>query len=121
MTPFEFFLRIDPRLKYNFRKEEYIELAIERSTYDFMKQHEEYFDESLSKRARNEACGLKPDAGMTKSKIVNGRMGHGKKTLSEALQDRIHQKWMSVVEPVTGCSSYDELRKQFKGKAAGMR
>jgi hypothetical protein len=76
-----------------------------------MKEHEYHFDEKLSKLYRNEACGLPKDAGMANSKIAKGQSG--KHELSDSLTAKIAQKWKEVVEPETGCSCYEELRKQL--------
>lgn len=75
-----------------------------------MKAHASQFDEKLSKLARNEACGLPKNAGMTGGKLRGGKSGGGKESLSIELQERIHQKWKEVVAPVTGCETYAELR-----------
>ena len=85
-----------------------IEHAVKYSTYDFMKKHEYQFDEKLSKRARNEACGLPQIAGMSKGKIDSGKWGNGKQKLSGDLCHAIWNKWTEIVEPVTGCATYDE-------------
>jgi hypothetical protein len=79
-----------------------------------MKKNESHFDEKLSKLSRNEACGLPKDAGMKKSKIVNGKKGGGKWQLSQTLRGAIKAKWKEVVQPETGCENYEELRQEFK-------
>lgn len=79
-----------------------------------MKEHESCFDEKLSKLARNEACGLPKDAGIKKSKIVNGKVGRGKLELSDHLKELINTKWKTVLERETGCATYEELRKSFQ-------
>jgi hypothetical protein len=79
-----------------------------------MKDHSYYFDEKLSKLTRNEACGLPKDAGMNKGKIGTGKTRHGDVVLSEKIKDAIQQKWNEVVEPVTGCKTYNELRAKLR-------
>jgi len=103
-----------PLVQHNFDKPELIDCAVEKSTYAFMKEHESQFDEKLSKLTRNEACGLPKDAGMRKSKIVQGASGSGKLALSDGLKAAIAAKWKEVVEPVTGCATYSDLRAQFQ-------
>ncbi|KAL7576691.1 hypothetical protein ACA910_005616 [Epithemia clementina (nom. ined.)] len=105
----DFLATLDPR--YNHPKR--IQVAVHLSTYEFMKEHADQFDEKLSKLARNEACGLPKDAGMGSSKIGNGSSGHGKLELSQELRQKIDEKWRKVVLPVTGCSSYQELRQKL--------
>ncbi len=103
-------------MQHNFDDSQVINAAVEKSTYAFMKEHESQFDEKLSKQARNQACGLPRDAGTNKSKIVQGGHGTGEIALSENLKEAISSKWKEVVEPITGCASYDDLRSRFKTK-----
>ena len=79
-----------------------------------MKEHSYHFDEKLSKLSRNEACGLSKDAGMKKGKIATGTSKHGSLVLSEKIKEKIERKWKEVVEPVTGCKTYDELRAKLQ-------
>jgi hypothetical protein len=79
-----------------------------------MKEHESHFDEKLSKLSRNEVCGLPKDAGMLKSKISEGKVQPGA-GLSPSLETAITQKWRYVVQPETGCATYEDLRKQLNG------
>lgn len=97
--------------KIRYDTKERIQASVERSTYAFMKEHAWHFDEKLSKRTRNQACGLAPDAGMNNKKI---RSGSSNKALSDDLRDKIQKKWDEVVKPVTGCASYEELRLKLK-------
>lgn len=89
-----------------------VALATKHATFDFMKAHESQFDEKLSKLARNEAAGLAKDAGMRRSKILRGQSGLDN-GLSDDTKAKIAAKWKEVVEPVTGCANYEELRQQF--------
>mmetsp|Transcript_127874 Transcript_127874/g.370067 ORF Transcript_127874/g.370067 Transcript_127874/m.370067 type:complete len:327 (-) Transcript_127874:79-1059(-) len=99
--------------KHNFCRPELVDVAVKKSCYNFMKEHESQFDEKLSKSTRNEACGLPPDAGTRKSKIAKGAAGSGKVVLTDELKAAIDAKWNEVVMPVTGCATYEELRMQF--------
>lgn len=98
---------------HNFDTDEVINHTIYYSSFDFMKEHEKLFDERLSKRTRNEACGLPKDAGMLKTKINVGVVGQANFALSDNLKTKISNKWKEVVLPVTNCASYDELRKNL--------
>lgn len=100
-------------MQHNFDSPEVIDAAVRKSTYAFMKEHESQFDEKLSKRTRNQACGLPDDAGTNKSKIVQGSHGTGQSELSDELKGAISSKWKELVEPITGCTCYDELRNQL--------
>lgn len=101
--------------QHDFTTDDCIQLATERASFQFMKEHGGQFDEKLSKRARNEACGLPQNAGIgTSSKINAGQSGSGAVALSDDLKSEIEAKWKEVVEPVTGCSTYEELRASFQ-------
>jgi hypothetical protein len=100
--------------QHNFNRPELVQKAVAHSSFAFMKAHESHFDERLSKLARNEACGLPLMAGMASSKLNDGKVGTGQTVLSEHLKAKIQQKWKEVVEPVTGCTTYEELRQQLK-------
>jgi len=97
--------------EHDFTDEEIIRGAVDRSSFEFMSKHKGHFDEKLSKLARNEACGLRPDAGMSATKLNRGESGLGKEKLPEDVRKEISEKWVSVVTPVTGYGSYDELRR----------
>lgn len=100
--------------QHDFNRPDLVQKAVEHSSFSFMKAHESHFDERLSKLARNEACGLPKMAGMGSSKLNDGEVGRSQYMLSENLKVQIQQKWKEVVEPVTGCATYEELRQQFK-------
>ena len=91
-----------------------IKVAQEMSTFSFMKQHEDQFNDNIMKTLLNEACGLPNDAGMSSSKVRAGSSSEGQKALSEDIQREIQEKWETVVAPVTGCGTYQELRRAWK-------
>ena len=95
-----------------------IQAALERSTFSFMKQHEDKFNENLMKKRLNEACGLSKDAGMASSIVHVGSSTQGQKVLPEDIQHEIQQRWQTVVAPVTGCANYQELRRAWKEEKA---
>jgi hypothetical protein len=75
-----------------------------------MKANEHLFDDKLTKLGRNEAMGLPRGAGMSSSKVRGGRVGAGRRTFSDEVVREMDAKWTAVVEPVTGCATYAELR-----------
>ena len=105
----QFLASLDSR----YNQEDRIKAALIHSTYEFMKEHKDQFDDKLSKQSRNESCGLTKDAGMRSSKIGRGMSGHAKFELSERLCRRIDEAWKTTVFPATGCSTYQELRQQL--------
>ena len=94
--------------------EGHIKAALEMSTFSFMKQHEDQFNAKLNKKVMNETCGLPKDAGMSFSIIHVGSSSEGQKALPEDIQREIQEKWETVVAPVTGCGTYQELRRAWK-------
>ena len=100
--------------KHDFSQDDIVGHATKRSSFAFMKEHESKFDEKLTKLGRNKACGLPIGAGMQDTKLNMGKVGTGRATLSKELQEAIQQTWRNVVEPVTGCATYEELRVSFR-------
>ena len=86
-----------------------IQAALEKSTFTYMKQNGDKFDQKLLKQS-NKSLGLAANAGMNKTKIRTGTTTEGRKMLSVELHILIQQKWDAIVAPVTGCSTYEELR-----------
>jgi len=101
---------------HNFDSEKVVQHATQYSTFQFMKENESHFDEKLSKLARNEACGLPKHAGMSKSKLHTGKSFSSQPILLDELKSKIQQKWIEVVQPITKCATYDELRKKLTSK-----
>lgn len=86
------------------------------TTYQYMKLHQNQFDEKLSKRARNISCGLHINAGMKHSKIRTGQYGLGINELSITSQRLIDAKWKEIIYPMTNCVSYNGFCNHMKGK-----
>ena len=101
----------------NFDVEDVIQQATSYSSFTFMKQNENKFDEKLTKTGRNEVCGLPKDAGMKKTKIATGKAGSGH-SLPESVREKIQIKWTEVVYPVTECRDYGELRSKHRAECA---
>ncbi|KAK3245587.1 hypothetical protein CYMTET_44848 [Cymbomonas tetramitiformis] len=87
-----------------------IEEAVKRSSFKFMSENSHKFDEHVSKRLRNPAMGLPPDAGSTGSKVRQGSKGSGKVKLPEDIQAALYAKWAPVQE-VTGFETYEDMRR----------
>ena len=79
-----------------------------------MKKHDSKFDSHLFKLARNEAAGLKRDAGLDKSKnpgkVRKGKVNESGKAFSAEAQQMMDQVWNRLLKPVTGYDSYAEMR-----------
>ena len=94
--------------------ERHIQVALERSSFSYMKQHEDKFDDNLMKVFLNECKGLPRDAGKSSSKVFVGSSSEGRKMVPEVIQREIQKTWETVVAPVTGCATYQELHKAWK-------
>ena len=103
----------------NVHDEASIQAALQKSTFDYMKQNSYHFDQKRIKQSDNEAVfQLSEDAGVAKSNIRTGTTTEGPKMMSAQLHAEMQQKWEEIVTPVTGCSTYQELRCACRKKTA---
>ena len=86
-----------------------VAVATRQALIDFMRKHGPKFDDHLVRDARNAACGL-PDSGTT-SKVRKGKSGEGSREVPPEVIAAWNRQWQGVVEPMTGHSSYAELRR----------
>lgn len=96
--------------------EELMNIAIEQSSKEWMMIHATKYDEHQLKNARNVVCGLDENAGLCEKstgKIRGDDKSASEDRLSEETLSMLQAKWMDVVYPVTGCTTYDDLRKQL--------
>ena len=91
-----------------------IQVALERGTFEFMKQHSDKFGQKTIQKYYNVRAGLPETAGMGKSKIRTGSATEGLKMLPAEMRSEIQKKWDKIVTPVTGCATYPELRAAWK-------
>ena len=91
-----------------------IQVALERSTFEFMKQHADKFSQKKIQKHCNVRGGFPEAAGMQKSKVRTGSATEAQKMLSDEIHSKIQKKWESVVTPMTGCATYSELRAAWK-------
>ena len=96
--------------------EKNIQAALERSTFEYMKQHSDKFDQKFLKQNSNAVFNLPEMAGQGKSKIYTGTTTEGQRMLSTELLAEIQQKWKEIVTPVTGCTTYEDLRATWKAE-----
>ena len=92
--------------------EKSIAIAIEHSSFKYMKANSDKFDEKLLIRCRSEACGFQP-TGNT-DKVREGSNEESSKALPEDIKTMIQEKWKEVVTPVTKCETYEQLRQQWR-------
>ena len=91
-----------------------IQVALERGTFEFMKQHSDKFSMRIVKKCRNVFCGLPETAGVENSMVRTGLATEGQEMLSAEIRSEIQKKWESIVSPVTGCADYQELRASWR-------
>ena len=94
--------------------EGHIHVALERGTFEFMKQHSDKFCLKMFLKHCNAHYGLPETAGMTKSIVRTGTTTEGSESIPAEIRSEIQKKWESIVTPVTGCATYQELREAWK-------
>ena len=92
------------------KSEENIRVAVEKSSFDYMKTNWEKFNSNALKQACRKAGSIEEAAGLSRGKIRTGTTTEGKEKLPLHVRQLINSKWKEIVEPVTGFSSYQDLR-----------
>jgi hypothetical protein len=81
-----------------------------RRSKEWMSAHATKFDEHFMKLAINEKAGLPKDAGLRPGSTGKVRVGKdGDDCISVETRAMLQAAWEEVLQPVTGCRSYDEL------------
>jgi len=97
--------------------EERVRKAVEQSSMECMQAWPSKYDEHMLKHARNEFCGLAREAGLTEGstgKVRGGAVGVGsRESVSGECLEKLQEKWNAVVQPVTGCGTYEDFRKKL--------
>ena len=94
----------------------HIQIALERSTFEFMKQHSDRFGVKNYQKYCNSSFGRSETAGLGRSKVRTGSATEGQKMLSAELCSEIQNTWEIIVTPVTGCATYPELWVAWKNE-----
>lgn len=89
--------------------EERIRIATQQASIDFMRRYPTLWEDVLMREKRNAAMGIPADAGS--SKLRSGDLSPARGVLTEAVGAAWRTRWAEVVEPVTGCADYAELRR----------
>lgn len=93
-----------------------IKAALENCTFECMKKNSDKFDDKLFKNRLNKNFGAGGGVGIGHSLVQTGTTTEGLKMLSAETQQKILDKWKADVTPVTGYSTYDELRTECMKK-----
>ena len=93
--------------------------AVERSTFAYMSSPAQRakFDDHFVRSFVLPKMGLDPAKASTsvgKVRKGGGRVGGGRAAVPPELRKRLEEKWSSIVAPVTGCASYEELKESIK-------
>ena len=94
--------------------EGHIQIALERGTFEFMKQHSDKFHLISLNKYCDAQLGLSESGGTSKSVVHKGTTNEGPKMLSAEICYEVQKEWESIVTPVTGCATYQELREAWK-------
>ena len=90
--------------------EDTIKLSVEQSTFAFMKENVNKFDDNFVFRKRKEAMGIGKGRDRPRvAKVRSGRIG-GKMLLDEKVQDIIMKEWKDTLEDSFGFKDYEALK-----------
>ena len=92
--------------------EELFNIAMEHSSYDFMKAHAQHFDEYLSLAYLERHCGM--PAGGTSSKVRKGNAQDHKKELPQDISDAMDAIWKREIGAEFGLVTYEAMRAELK-------
>jgi hypothetical protein len=87
--------------------DELLALTLQRSSFDFMLEHKDRFDDLLMRTASETRCNLPP--GSDSAKVRKGAAGQGKAELTPALIALLDEQWAKIVTPATGFADYAAL------------
>jgi hypothetical protein len=88
--------------------DELLALTLQRSSFAFMLEHKDRFDDLLMRTASETRCGLPP--GSDSAKVRKGGAGQGKAELSPALIALLDEQWAKIVTVATGFADYAALQ-----------
>ena len=89
----------------------HIAIATHQAGFDFMKAHVDRFDDNLTHRMRDAACGL--PAGGRSPKVSTGVAGDGAKTVPPGIRRAMDEKWRATMGRAFGLKTYADLLSVF--------
>jgi hypothetical protein len=95
--------------------EQLLDLAVERTSFDYMSRHKDRFDDAAMRERSERVCGLPP--GGDSAKVRRGEVGSHRRELSPACQSRVDAIWAQQIAPATGFTSYEALRAAVANRA----
>ncbi|HEX5263773.1 MAG TPA: sulfotransferase domain-containing protein [Phenylobacterium sp.] len=96
--------------------DELMALTLQRSSFGFMLEHKDRFDDALMRAASEVRCNLPP--GSDSAKVRMGGSGRGRQELSPETAAAIDAKWQELVTPATGFADYAALEGEVRRRSA---
>jgi hypothetical protein len=87
-------------------------LTLERSSFDFMLEHKDRFDDVLMRTASETRCNLPP--GSDSAKVRKGGSGGHRAELTPEIAAALDAKWAELVTPATGFADYAALEAEIR-------
>lgn len=90
-------------------------LALERSSFAFMLEHKDRYDDAMMRRVSEVRCNL--PSGSDSAKVRQGGSGGHVKDLPPEIAARMDARWREVVTPATGFADYASLEAALRAGA----
>ncbi|MFK7940791.1 MAG: sulfotransferase domain-containing protein [Roseovarius sp.] len=84
-----------------------VDIATQQASFAFMKAHPAQFDDHLVRQGRDAACGLPPDAEVTK--VSTGQVGRGGQMITDEIRAAFERKWSETMGAQFGVKRYEDL------------
>jgi hypothetical protein len=91
-------------------------LTLERSSFAFMLEHKDRFDDAMMRTASEIRCNLPP--GSDSAKVRKGGSGGHRAELPPQIAAALDAKWAELVTPVTGFADYAALEAEVRRRNA---
>ena len=95
--------------------QELLKLVVRQSSIEFMKLHENKFDDSEALESIRHRMKLPPTPSL--SKVVDGQVGASSTTVPDVIKQQIRQAWTTEVTPHTGLATYHDLIQELSCQA----
>jgi len=95
---------------------ELLTLTLERSSFAYMLEHKDRFDDAMMRRLTEERCALPP--GSDSAKVRKGGVGGHKTDMPAELAATLDAIWTDVVAPKTGFVDYAALDREIRRRNA---
>ena len=93
-----------------------LDLTLERSSFVFMLQHKDRFDDAMMRKLSEERCNL--PSGSDSAKVRKGSIGSHKNEMPIELAAMMDAIWTDIVTPSTGFADYSALEAELRRRNA---